>query len=486
MRKYIATAVSLVLGFMVAFIAVGSSQANATGDHEECVPSEGGFTEWHKTGVTGWSTDSNPPGENTDVLKYRGPYTKRVGNNDATEGTAAVWANFSPNDSQATFIGPAIWDVDPRGTWNVHDQLPPGHEGPDGVYAMGNPDKGGNWFYRQAAVPGTPETFHTEYLWKVYEREVVPPVECPPVEICEADFEQGEGTADDMWEITWGQQVGSNDTATFNMQSFGGLIALDGGAVPGYMTPDWTWLYVTRAQDGRVVVYDFADGTRITATVSIPEGECPTVTWVTGSTPEDPTEITPEFSATLNCPPTGLVITVEGDEVELGAGDAGDYTYVVEKPNSHQVKFTLTAKDGFVFAGGETVLEQTVNLPILRCVAPEQDQGKEVDVAKASSYKCGDDYKTVTTTRTTRQWTQVEGGEKVYGPKLVAKTSKRVPVDVVPCATPGEPKKPAVPTAVAAGALPNTGSSNNMLPLGLIGAGLLVMGASLMRLRRHA
>jgi hypothetical protein len=68
------------------------------------------------------------------------------------EGTPAVWANFAPNDSQATFVGPAVWPTDARGTWIIHKKIPGGHVGADGVYAKGNPAKGGNWFYRQAAT----------------------------------------------------------------------------------------------------------------------------------------------------------------------------------------------------------------------------------------------------------------------------------------------------------------------------------------------
>jgi hypothetical protein len=63
-------------------------------------------------------------------------------------GTPDVWANFQPNNHKEPFVGPPSYPSDPRGSWNVHDQIPGGHEGPDGVYSKGNPDKGGNWFYR--------------------------------------------------------------------------------------------------------------------------------------------------------------------------------------------------------------------------------------------------------------------------------------------------------------------------------------------------
>lgn len=113
----------------------------------------------------------------------------------ATEGTPAVWANFSPNDQHATFVGPAVYPSDERGTWHDHGTLPPGQAGPDGVYANGNPDKGGNWFYRQAEVPGTPaegdptieidnpdyEPAYTEVVPDIEHAEV-PAVTCPPDE----------------------------------------------------------------------------------------------------------------------------------------------------------------------------------------------------------------------------------------------------------------------------------------------------------------
>lgn len=65
--------------------------------------------------------------------------------------SAGTWENFSPNDQQATFVGPPSHPSDERGTWQHQGDgkdIPGGHQGPDGVYAQGNPDKGGNWFYR--------------------------------------------------------------------------------------------------------------------------------------------------------------------------------------------------------------------------------------------------------------------------------------------------------------------------------------------------
>lgn len=104
----------------------------------------------------------------------------------AVEGTPAIWANFSPNDYEGTFIGPATYPDDERGTWHDHGQLPPGQAGPDGVYANGNPDKGGNWFYRQAEVPVVEEVTEERLVTEAYIEDVpdifhpeVPAVTCP-------------------------------------------------------------------------------------------------------------------------------------------------------------------------------------------------------------------------------------------------------------------------------------------------------------------
>lgn len=61
-----------------------------------------------------------------------------------------VWANFSPDHQEGPFEGPPAYPTDERGTWHIHDKIPAGHEGPDGVYQRDNPGNGnGDWFYRQ-------------------------------------------------------------------------------------------------------------------------------------------------------------------------------------------------------------------------------------------------------------------------------------------------------------------------------------------------
>lgn len=67
------------------------------------------------------------------------------------EAVPAVWANWEPNNTQGPQDYTPIWPTDERGHWTLHSQgIPPGQEGPDGVYQQGS----GNspWFYRHAAV----------------------------------------------------------------------------------------------------------------------------------------------------------------------------------------------------------------------------------------------------------------------------------------------------------------------------------------------
>lgn len=87
---------------------------------------------------------------------------------------AEVWANFQPNNNRAPFVGPPTYPTDPRGSWNVHNKIPGGHANePDGVYAKGNPAKGGNWFYKQT---GKPAVTHEEC-----ETPTETPTVCPRV-----------------------------------------------------------------------------------------------------------------------------------------------------------------------------------------------------------------------------------------------------------------------------------------------------------------
>ena len=145
--------------------------------------SYGEWSAWSATDLT------PPPPRNTDTHEYR-----VVGNGDAV---SEVWANWSPNDTKGPQDYTPIWPTDPRGTWQVHDKIPGGHQGPDGVYNQSNGDSGNSsWFYRRAGkdetcrveertrtfIPAVAEVSHLDCMWQKQVRTVVtPPVVAPSV-----------------------------------------------------------------------------------------------------------------------------------------------------------------------------------------------------------------------------------------------------------------------------------------------------------------
>ena len=157
MRKILIALVGvlgLVAGGATVMTSITSASANVSADHgckfpsrvecepHHCVPKDA-WTEY-----TGWVLKAPRAGwyqVDERVVIDKEAYDEVI------PGTAEVWANFSPTKPK-TFVGPPNWPSDARGKWNVHDQIPPGHAGPDGVYSKGNPNKGGNWFYRHAGT----------------------------------------------------------------------------------------------------------------------------------------------------------------------------------------------------------------------------------------------------------------------------------------------------------------------------------------------
>jgi hypothetical protein len=146
---------------------VGTPMETRTVTDQEAT--QGHWTEWADSGPQVRTEENTAPDVDTDTVRW--VYVGETEPEIIIPAVPEVWANFSPNDSQATFVGPAVWPTDPRGTWNIHDAIPPGHEGPDGVYAKGNPDKGGNWFYRHGCVPAVTDV---DYLWQQQVREWEP------------------------------------------------------------------------------------------------------------------------------------------------------------------------------------------------------------------------------------------------------------------------------------------------------------------------
>lgn len=157
MKKIILMVVALFLGLM--FMAGPASAVDEPGPKitrpgnfvpEKCVPHDA-WTETiehpevshivHHDAVT--ETIHHPA--ETHVVHHDAVTEERT-----VIDSPAVWANWVPNETQGPQDYTPVWPTDERGTWIVHNQLPPGHEGPNGVYQQG----GGNspWFYRQAEV----------------------------------------------------------------------------------------------------------------------------------------------------------------------------------------------------------------------------------------------------------------------------------------------------------------------------------------------
>lgn len=108
---------------------------------------------------------------------------------ETVPGTPEVWANWSPNHQEGPFEGPPAFPDDPRGTWQLHDKIPGGHEGPDGVYQRDHPGQGNaDWFYRANGVADTfiehPEVSHLEEITVTDEEAWTEEIDHPEV-VCD-------------------------------------------------------------------------------------------------------------------------------------------------------------------------------------------------------------------------------------------------------------------------------------------------------------
>ena len=158
MSKIRIAVVAVILAVIAALIGVGSmTQANATsGNEEPCVPAEAWTEVIEHPAVTHVVHHEAV----THVVEH--PAVTHVVHHDAVthtvhiidvEASPEVWANFSPDHQQGPFEGPPSFPFDERGTWHLHDKIPGGHAGPDGVYNQSNDNNGrASWFYRHNGV----------------------------------------------------------------------------------------------------------------------------------------------------------------------------------------------------------------------------------------------------------------------------------------------------------------------------------------------
>ncbi|MGH3335736.1 MAG: hypothetical protein ACRDOZ_07945 [Nocardioides sp.] len=119
----------MALGLVAALSTASPARAD---DTQPCVPMDA----WTETVV--------------DQAAYDETVVDKEAWTETIPGESGVWANWSPTDTRGPQDYTPIWPTDDRGTWQVHDAVPPGHAGPDGVYQQG----AGNspWFYRQAGT----------------------------------------------------------------------------------------------------------------------------------------------------------------------------------------------------------------------------------------------------------------------------------------------------------------------------------------------
>lgn len=181
MKKIIIGAVVLIL-IAVGIGAIFGAPARAAEGDEPCVPADA------------WTETIEHPAVTHVVHHDEVSHTVHIID---VEATPEVWANFSPNREQGPFEGPPSFPTDERGTWQMHDKIPGGHEGDDGVYQRDNPGSGrADWFYRHNA---TAEISHDEVVvdQEAYDETVVDEeawtetIEHPAV-VCEDDPEQPE------------------------------------------------------------------------------------------------------------------------------------------------------------------------------------------------------------------------------------------------------------------------------------------------------
>jgi hypothetical protein len=283
MKGFAATAVALALTLGGVALA---APASATDTPAECVPSEA---------IPAW-TEVTPDIEHPAV----GEPTITIDNPDyvpAVEYQPAVYAieyEFV-HKFDVLHVFPK-WKTDPNwnaesnpqskgwiATGNTRDgelitpEVPAADAIGEPTIVVDNPD------YVAAYTEDVPDIEHPE----------VPAVTCPPVEeepACQANLFDGFEDRGGLWEITYGtQHTDVNGVAVFTNDSFGGLVAFNGGEIPSYMTgAEYRWLYVYGDEPGRTWTWDFADNTRVTAVASYTEDGCPVVAWSYGTTPELP------------------------------------------------------------------------------------------------------------------------------------------------------------------------------------------------------
>jgi hypothetical protein len=134
----------------------------------------------------------------------------------------------------------------------------------------------------------------------------------------------------DSWEIDWGGAY-YEQRQSFDADSYGGLVDVNGGGVPDYITnyvptrnaPAWRWWYISRealeAPGGARLDLTFEDGTRWRGEAEPDVNGCPSVMW----TPNPSSEPAPDPEPGTGTGSLGSVTFLPGLGSTYDVGSAG-------------------------------------------------------------------------------------------------------------------------------------------------------------------
>lgn len=287
-------------------------------------------------------------------------------------------------------------------------------------------------------------------------------IEPPPA--CAANLFDGYEDRGGLWEVTYGMQhTDTNGVPVFTNDSYGGLVAFNGSTdLPAYMGnpgDEYRWLYVYGDTPGNAWTWDFADGTRVTATVTYTEVGCPQIEWTYGTTPPPPPPATPEPKVTE----------------WVGPWLCGDTTVIETRQVTTYAEPTWDGEQWVEDAEGTTVTEErTRDLTEdeqFDCPLPPKPDDKVTNGEWSQwAWECGDDEATRTRTVTTESYSfDYEAGQWV-----ITASSQVVQTDTRPLSAEELDQCVSLPQppALASTGLDATGIG--WIIVGLLGAGVFL------------
>jgi hypothetical protein len=238
---------------------------------------------------------------------------------DPVPAVPGVWANWAPSNTQGPQDYTPVWPTDARGKWVVHDDVPPGHAGPDGVYQQG----GGNspFFYRKAGTPAIPgkaavaPTFEDKVVVdkKAWTEEIDhPAVTCEVEATVTVDPPACENSGVGSWSIT-------GEHLTFSPQASGtggpGSVVVEATAATGYVFDNGT---DTKSYTVELPAYTAPDGFAIDPD----SGACVAV--------DGPQTVEPgPVSFAADCDPFGVTLPGGTVVTEAGTTEVDGVAYAV-------------------------------------------------------------------------------------------------------------------------------------------------------------